>query len=75
MYAHIICHVALIFDDVNDQAWVYNWLFPQDVKDHRLLKQFHIRGGHVPYMTAQLPRALRHRSRLRNKYKQNPNVQ
>ena len=54
MYAHTLFHVALIFDDVNDQAWAYNWLFLQDVKDHGPLKQFHIRGGHVPYMTAQL---------------------
>lgn len=56
MYAHTLFHVALIFDDVNDQAWTYNWLFSQDVKDHGPLKQFHIRGGHVPYMTAQLRR-------------------
>lgn len=57
MYAHTLFHVALIFDDVNDQAWAYNWLFSQDVKDHGPLKQFHIGGGHVPYMTAQLRRA------------------
>ena len=35
---------------------------------------FHLRSGHVPYMTPQWHRAIRHRNRLWHKYKQDHNI-
>ena len=36
--------------------------------EHAPVKRFHIRGGHVPYMTSEWRRAIRLRNRLWKKY-------
>ena len=56
-------HVASIFDDVDDQAWALTKLLTDVIDMHAPVNQFHIRGGHVPYMTPQWRRAIRHRNR------------
>ena len=65
-------HVASIFDDVDDQAWPLTKLQTDVIDIHAPVNQFHVRGGHVPYMTPQLRRATRHRNRLWKKYKLDP---
>ena len=46
-------HVASIFDDVDDQAWAFTTLLTDVIDIHALVRQFHFRGGHEPYMTHQ----------------------
>lgn len=60
-------HVISVFDDVSDQAWAFSKLFTDAIETHAPLKQFHLKGGHVPYMTPQWCRAIRHRNRLWHK--------
>jgi len=57
-------HVPFIFDDVDDQVWAFHHLFNNVVCEHAPVKRFHIRGGHVPYMTPEWRRAIRLRNRL-----------
>ena len=61
-------HVPFIFDDVDDQVWAFHHLFNNVVSEHAPVKRFHIRGGHVPYMTPEWRRAIRLRNRLWKKY-------
>lgn len=67
-------HVASIFDDVDDQAWAFTKLLTDVIDIHAPVKQFHVICGHVPYMTPQWRRAIRHRNRLWKKYKLDPNT-
>ena len=67
-------HGASIFDHVDDQAWAFTKLLTDVIDIHAPVKQFHVRGGHVPYMTPQWRRAIRHRNRLWKKYKLDPNT-
>ena len=53
---------------LSDQAWAVSKLFLDIANEHAPIKQFHIRGGHVSYMTPEWRRAIRHRNRLWNKY-------
>ncbi|PFX22317.1 putative RNA-directed DNA polymerase from transposon X-element [Stylophora pistillata] len=52
-------HIASIFDDVDDHAWAFGKLFLDIANEHAPIKQFHIRGGQVPYMTPEWRRAIR----------------
>ena len=47
----------------------FSKLFLEIANEHAPIKQFHIRGGQVPYMTPEWRRAIRHRNRLWNKYR------
>ena len=62
-------HVVSIFDDPDDQAWAFQKLLTGVIDEHAPIKTFHIRGGHVPYMTPAWRKAIRHRNRLWNKHK------
>lgn len=42
-------HISLILDDINNQAWAFGKLFDEVVNEHALIRQFHTRGGQVPY--------------------------
>ena len=62
-------HITSIFDDIDDQAWAFTKLFSDIANEHAPIKQFHIRGGQLPYMTPEWRRAIRHRNRLWNIYR------
>ena len=72
--ALVFFHVASIFDDVDDQAWAFTKLLTDVIDIHAPVKQFHVRGGHVPYMTPRWRRAICHRNRLWKKYKLDRNT-
>ena len=52
-------HITPIFDDNDDQAWAFSKLFLDTANEHAPIKQFHIRGGQLPYMTPEWRRAIR----------------
>ncbi|KAK2552314.1 hypothetical protein P5673_026629 [Acropora cervicornis] len=51
-----------------ESVWAFHHLFNNVVSEHAPVKRFHIRGGHVPYMTPEWRRAIRLRNRLWKKY-------
>ena len=59
---------------MDDQAWALTKLLTDVIDIHAPINQFHVRGGHVPYMTPQWRRTIRHRNRLWNKYKLDPST-
>ena len=60
-----------VFDEVDDKLFVFEYLYNEVLDEHAPLKQFHVRGGHVPYMTAEWRKAIRHRNRLWKKFTKN----
>ena len=62
-------HITPIFDDIDGKAWAFSKLFLDIANEHAPIKQFHIRGGQVPYMTPEWRSAIRHKNRLWNKYR------
>ena len=65
-------HAISVFDDVSDQAWAFDKLFTDVINTYVPIKQFHLRGGHVPYLTPQWRKAIRHRNNLWRKYRRDP---
>ena len=61
-------NVMDVFEDVDDKLFVFETLFTEVLDDHALLKQFHVRGNQVPYMTKEWQKALRYRNRLWRKF-------
>ena len=53
-----------IFDDVDDKLFVFETLFTEVLDEHAPLKEFHVRGNQVPYMTEEWRKAIRYRNRL-----------
>ena len=52
------------FDDVDDKLFAFQSLYCRVLNDHAPMKQVHVRGNQVPYMTDQWRRAIRHRNHL-----------
>lgn len=52
------------FDDVDDKLFVFETLFTEVLDEHAPLKEFHVRGNQVPYMTEEWRKAIRYRNRL-----------
>ena len=42
-----------VFEDVDDKLFVFETVFTEVLDDHAALKQFHVRGNQVPYMTEE----------------------
>ena len=53
-----------VFDDVDDILYVFESLYLDILDEHAPLKQVHIRGNQVPYMTEQWRKAIRHCNKL-----------
>ena len=61
-------HIMDIFDDVDDKLFVFESLYLDIVNEHAPLKNFHVRGNQVPFMTEQWRKAIRHRNKLWKKF-------
>ena len=61
-------HIIELFDDVDDKIFAFELLYNDILNEHAPLKQVHIRGNQVPYMTEQWRKAIRHRNRLWKKF-------
>ena len=57
-----------VFEDVDDKLFVFELLFTEVLDDHAPLKQFHVRGNQVPYMTEEWRKVIRYRNRLWRKF-------
>ena len=69
---HLILYSVMdVFDEVDDKLFVFESLYNEVLDEHAPLKHFHVRGGHVPYMTAEWHKAIRHRNRLWKKITKN----
>lgn len=58
-------HVAYVFDDVDDVAWVWGKMFTGLLDEHAPVKKKRIKREHVPFMTTELLDAIRCRRKLR----------
>ena len=56
--------VMNVFDDIDDKLYAFESLFHTIVNQHAPLKQAHVRGGQVPYLTDEWRKAIRHRNYL-----------
>ena len=54
-------NVMDVFEDVDDKLFAFGTLFREVLDDHGPLKQFHVRGNQVPYMTEEWRKAIRNR--------------
>lgn len=61
-------HIIDLFDDVDDKIHAFESLYLDILNEHAPLKQVHIRGNQIPYMTEQWRKAIRHRNRLWKKF-------
>ena len=57
-------HIIDIFDEVNDKAYVLDTLYSDIVNEHTPIKQFHLRGNQVPFMSAKWRKPIRYRNML-----------
>ena len=57
-------HIMDIFDEVDDKLFVFESLYTDIVNVHAPLKQVHVRGNQVPFMTETWRKAIRHRNML-----------
>jgi len=57
-------HIIDLFDDVDDKIDAFESLYLDILDEHAPLKQVHVRGNQIPYMTEQWRKAIRHRDRL-----------
>ena len=58
-------HVLDVFDDVNNKLYAFEQLFVDVIDQHTPLKQTHIRGNQVPFMTREWHKTIRHHNRLK----------
>ena len=52
--------VMNVFDDIDDKLYAYESLFYTIINQHAPIKQAHVRGGQVPYLTDEWRKAIRH---------------
>jgi len=53
-----------VFDDVDDKLYAFEQLYSDILDEHTPVKQTHIRGNQVPYMTEDWRKAIRHCNKL-----------
>jgi len=56
--------VMEVFDDIDDKLYAFEQLYSDILDEHAPVKQTHIRGNQVPYMTEDWRKAIRHRNKL-----------
>ena len=61
-------HVDQLFDDVNDQAYLWNALMNNILDEVAPAKKMRVRGKDVPYMTNQWKSAIRAKRKANDKY-------
>jgi hypothetical protein len=67
--SYIPFHVCEIFDDVDDAAWLTSKLLIDVIDKHAPMKQRVLKYKPVPYMNAELRKAIFKRNMIRNKFK------
>ena len=55
-------HIIDLFDDVDDKLYAFERLYREILNEPAPLKQTHIRGKQVPYMTEEWGKTIRHRN-------------
>ncbi len=60
-----------VFDEVDDNYWLYSKLFSEVLDEYAPLKNRTIKRKQVPYMNARLRKEMYCRNNLRNKYYKN----
>ena len=63
--------VCDMFNDVDDQYWVFSNMYKSVLDDHAPLKTKVIRSDKIPYMTSELMKAMYKRSSYKNVYLKN----
>lgn len=61
-------YVMEVFDDIDDQQYVFESLYLDILNEHSPQKQAHIRGHQIPFMNEQWRKAIRHRNKLWKKF-------
>lgn len=54
--------VKNVFDDIDDKRYAFESLFHTIIDQHAPLKQAHVSGSQVPYLTDEWRKAIRYRS-------------
>ena len=62
-------HVGEIFDDVEDMAWFTSKLLSDIIDEYAPMKRKLVKQESVPYMNAQLHKAMYQRNMARNKFR------
>ena len=62
-------HVGEVFDDVEDMAWFTSKLLSDIIDEHAPIKRKLVQQESVPYMNAQLRKAMYQRNMARNKFR------
>lgn len=57
-------NVMDVFENVDDKLFAFETLFTEVLDDHAPLKQYHVRGNQVSYMTEEWRKPIRYRNRL-----------
>ena len=68
-------HIIDLFDDVDDKIHAFESLYLDILDEHAPLKQVHVRGNQIHYMTEQWRKAIRHRNRLWKKFTNDRNYE
>ncbi len=61
-------HIIEVFDNVDDKYYAFESLYLDILNEHAPLKQVHVRGNQVPFMTEQWRKAIRRRNKLRKQF-------
>ena len=57
-------HKMNLFENVDDKLYTIEQLYLDILGEHAPIKQIHIRGKQVPFMSEEWRKAIRHRSKL-----------
>ena len=64
-------YICDVFDDANDQYWMFSKLFTDVLDEHAPMKQRYITKYQVPYMNSLLRKEMYRRNMLKNRYFKN----
>lgn len=64
-------HIMDIFYEVDDKVYVLDTLYSDVANEHAPIKQFHLRGNQVPFMSEKWRKAIRYRNMLWKKFIRN----
>ena len=61
-------HVMDIFDDVDDKLFAFESLYLDIINEFAPVKNFHVRGNQVPFVTEEWRKSIRQRNKLWKKF-------
>ena len=61
-------HVYDVFDDINDSYWFFTELYTSILNEHAPIKTKHLKHTQVPFINAELRKAINIKAMLRRRY-------